>query len=239
MLSTLLGLFGCAKRQTIHTGTFSNETYALKAIDIQGFSTNSIEYELVLGRWKPIHIDAITTNWGAPYADDLYGDTRRVYISPTHIAYRNEPDNFVDHQATMLYLSPSRFSSDAFAHIARFMQTEWPTIDRKFANERYSRFPHIIGLVYSESDAFRRVFKGQGTDANKAITVEVDGRVRYGAVDLSFEEGSGLSDKVQMPGKIIYVATGKNAGLTLAQVRTYKDKAGKTLFDYFQLQEKP
>lgn len=236
----LLISLGCANRQTIHTGTFDNETYELKSVETQGFSTNSISYELTLGRWKSAKIDAITTDWGAPYADDLYGNARRVYIRPDHIAYRNEPDNAVDHQATMLYLSPSRFSPDAFARYADFMKAAWPGIDRQFATDRYNRFPHIIGIVYGKQRDFARTFRGRHEGKAYLIRVEPDGRIRYmldsqGAND----EYSGLSEKVHMPGKIVYLATGKDARLTLAQVRTYTDETDKALTDYFELREKP
>lgn len=36
------------------------------------------------------------------------------------------------------------------------------------------------------------------------------------------DEYSGLWEKVQTPGKVIYVATGKEAGLSLARERTYQ-----------------
>ena len=210
MLKTLLNLFGCATTQTIYTGTFNNETYALCSVETKGFSTNSISYELKLSRWKSVRIDALTTDWGAPYADDLYGDARRMYSSPEHTAYRNEPDNFIDHQATMLYLSPSRFPAASFTYFVDFMKTEWPKIDRQFATHAYSRFPHIIGLVYGEQPDFVRTFRGNRAGKKYLIRVEPDGRVRY------MVDGQG----------------------SLAQLRTYTDKAGNTLSDYFQLMEK-
>jgi hypothetical protein len=239
-LFSFLSLFGCANTQTLHEGTFNGVPYKLQSIENKGFSTNSITCAVKLGRWKAAPIDALTTDWGPPYADDLYGNTRRVYLNKNHKPYQNEPDNAVQHPSTMLYLSPSRFSEQAFAEYSAFMQSEWPNIDQQFTQSAYNRFPHIIGLVHGDQTDFVRIFRGKKEGKNYSISVEPDGRVRfeqdsqYGA-----EEYSGLSEKIQMPGKIIFVAVGKNAGLSMQELLTYKELDGKTLADYFTLREKP
>ncbi len=233
---TLPRLSGCVNTESFHNGTFKGEPYELAYRETKGFSTNSIYYEVKLGRRKWVKVDPNTTNWGPPYADDLYGDARRVYINKNHTPYSNDPDNAVIHPSTMLYLSPSRFSQDTFDQYAAFMQSEWPKIDHQFGVQ--SRFPHIIGLVYGEQDDFARTFRGQKDRIDYIIRVEVDGRIRYGSPTLSFEQSSGLSEKVQMPGKVIHVATGKDAGLSLIDLQNYRDAGGKTLSDYFTLTEK-
>lgn len=239
-LFSLLSLLGCGNTHTFHEGTFNGVPYELQSTETKGFSTNSISYSVKLGRWKTAKIDALTTDWGPPYADDLYGDALRVYIDSNHKPYRNEPDNAIQHASTMLYLSPSRFSEQAFAEYSAFMQREWPKIDRQFTQSEYDRFPHIIGLVYGDQADFVRIFKGKKDGQNYYIAVEPDGRIRFeqdsqsGAIDYS-----GLSEKVQMPGKVIYVATGKDAGLSMQELLMYKDKGGKTLADQFTLREKP
>lgn len=236
---TLLRLLGCANTESFHNGTFKGEPYELAYRETKGFSTNSIYYEVKLGRRKWVKIDPNTTNWGPPYADDLYGNTRRVYIDKNHTSYSNDPDNAVIHPSTMLYLSPSRFSQETFDQYAAFMQSEWPKIDHQFGHQEDSNFPRIIGLVYGEQTEFARTFRGRNDRTDYVIRVEVDGRIRYGSPTLSFEQSSGLSEKVQMPGKIIYVSTGKQAALSLAALQTYRDGDGKTLRDYFTLTEKP
>lgn len=238
-LLALLGLTGCGTETVIYSGAFDSEPYELVSVETKGFSTNSINYAVKLGRWKTAKIDALTTDWGPPYADDLYGNTRRVYINKNHIPYSNERDNAVTHKSTMLYLSPSRFSEQAFAEYSAFMQSEWPKIDRQFGHDEYNHFPHIIGLVYGEQGDFARVFRGEKEGKNYLIKIEPDGRIRYmGDNQGANDEYSGLSEKVQMPGKLIYVATGKEAGLPLSAFQAYKDKGGKTLSDYFTLTEK-
>ncbi len=235
-LLALLGLTGCRTETVMYSGAFDSEPYELVSVETKGFSTNSIHYVIKSERMKSLEIDAVTTDWGPPYADDLYGNAPRTYLTDKPAGYRNEPDNAVQHPSTMVYLSPSRFSRATFELYVRFMKSEWPKIDRQFGNEEYSRFPHIIGLVYGKQKDFARIFRGKKDGQNYYIAVEPDGRIRFqqdsqsGAV-----EYSGLSEKVQMPGKVINVATGKEAGLSLAEVQTFKDAGGKTLSDYFAL----
>jgi hypothetical protein len=237
MLASLLALFGCAERHTIHTGTFEGEPYELVSVETKGFSTNSIHYELRSDLLPTLRIDPNTTDWGPPYADDLYGTAPRTYLTTNPPPYRNTPgrgtpDSAMQHPATMLYLQPGTFSHADFVLSGRLLKQEWPGIFKRLGHDPYTRFPNIIGVVYGLHDQFRRVFIGQGSEAHKAVTIEADGRVRYGAADGSFEEFGGLSEQVQMPGKRILLKPG---GLTLAQLRTYRDIAGKTLFDLFVL----
>lgn len=237
----LLGFSGCEHTKPFYTGTFNGEPYELLSVETKGFSTNSIDYSLKLGELKPVKIDPLTTDWGPPYADDLYGSARRVYIPTKYTPYRNERDNPQRHPSTMLYLSPKRFSEKDFDRYAAFLKSEWPTIDRQFSRDDYDRFPEIIGIVYGEQQDFARIFVGRKEGQKYTITIEPDGRIRYMPADTDWpnDEYSGLSEKVQMPGKVIYVATGREAMLTPAQLQTYRDDAGKTLSDYFRLEEKP
>ncbi|GAB3556923.1 hypothetical protein GCM10027577_45160 [Spirosoma fluminis] len=235
-LFLLLGLLSCDNWKAIRAGTFKGAAYQLQSLETKGFSTNRIDYAIKLDGEKRVVIDAMTTDWGPPYADDLYGKARRVYIDKNHQAYSNEPDDPQRHPSTMLYLSPERFTEAAFERYAELLKREWPRIDRQFSRDEADRFPQIIGLVYGNQQDFVRVFRGKQDGKNYEIKVEVDGRIRYSPdQEWSNDEYSGLSEKVQMPGKRIYVATGKETGIPLAQVLTYRDAVGKSLGDYFQL----
>ncbi len=237
---SLLGLSACENWKTIYTGTFQGETYELQSLETKGFSTNRIDYALKLGKQKRVVIDALTTDWGPPYADDLYGKAPRVYLAETHMLYRNGRDNPQRHPSTMLYLSPSRFSKESYGQYAAFLKSEWPAIDRRFSRDDDDRFPQLIGLVYGKQQDFARTFNGRQADKVYTIRVEPDGRIRYMPnTEWANDEYSGLSEKLQMPGKVIYVATGKDAGLSLNQIQTYKDASGNTMDDYFLLKEKP
>ena len=239
-LLALLGLTACENAHTVYSGTFSGERYQLLSIETKGFSTNHIEYALKLGSHKEVKINALTTDWGPPYADELYGGAHRIYITQNHTPYTNDRDDPQHHPSTMLYLSPKRFSTETFGRYAAFLQSEWSRIDSQFTRDNYDHFPRIIGLVYGEQPQFARLFTGKKDGKTYTIKIEPDGRIRFAPLtDWANDEYSGLSEKVQMPGKLIYVATGKEAGLSLAQVKTYKNEEGKTLSDYFTLQEKP
>lgn len=240
VFSMLVGLTGCQNETVMHSGVFEGEPYELISVETKGFSTNSIHYVIQSDRMESLKIDAVNTDWGPPYADDLYGNAPRTYLTNSPIPYRNEPDNAVQHPSTMVYLSPERFSRPTFERYVRFMKSEWPAVNRKFGQQEYSRFPHIIGLVYGEQPSFARVFSGQKEGKTYLIKIEPDGRIRYmsegqGAND----EYSGLSEKVLMPGKVIEVATGAQAGLSIRQLADYKNALGKTLSNYFKLVEKP
>lgn len=237
---TLLGLGACERARVVYAGTFRGQPYQLLSIETKGFTTNRIDYALKLRGDKQVRIDALTTDWGPPYADELYGQARRVYTDPRPAPYANQRDNPQRHPSTMLYLSPKRFSAAAFEHYAALLQSEWGAIDAQFSRSEDDRFPRIMGLVYGQPQQFARLFKGNQQGKPYTIKVEPDGRIRYSPVtDWANDEYSGLSEKVQMPGKRIYVATGKLAGLSLTQLETYKDEQGKTLSAYFNVQEMP
>lgn len=231
----------CKNRNVFQTGAFEGEKYALTSIETKGFSTNSFTHELKWGGRKAVKINVHTTDWGPPYSDDLYGTTRRVYISPQLEAYQSTNSDTTRLGSSMLYLSPERFSRQVFDDYARFMTKVWSEIDKKYAHQPYSSFPKIIGLVYGNQDDFRLTFKGEKEGQAYIITVEPDGRIRYTLVrQYSSDEYSGLSDRVQMPGKRIFVSTNPNAGqlydgVSMAQLAEYKNATGKTLGDYFKL----
>lgn len=241
-LLALAGMaFQCKSRSVIHSGTFEGKSYTLTSVESKGFSTNSFTYELKLDRQKAVLIDAHTTEWGPPYADDLSGTAPRVYIEKQNTPYRYQDTTWALYPATMLYLSPERFSRQAFDACARFMTQVWPDIDKKYANQPYSSFRQIIGLVHGNQKDFRLTFTGKKEGLTYDLTVEPDGRIQYAPVTQGANyEYSGMSHRVQMPGKRILVSNQPNAGqvydgLSMAQLSTYRNKKGKVLADYFTL----
>lgn len=235
----------CTERTVFHTGTFEGETYKITSIETKGFSNNSIAYELKLGSRKAVAINANTTDWGPPYTDDLYGTTPRVYVGPQHAVYQSVDSDSAGFGGTMVYLSPERFSRKVFDEYARFMTQAWPAINEEYADRPYTSFRRIIGLVYGNQDAIRFVFTGEKEGQKYTITVEPDGRIQYAPVkQYANYEYSGLSAKVHMPGKCIYVSLAPGAGalyggVSMSQLATYRDATGKTLADYFTLLPDP
>lgn len=234
---SLFSLLGCGKTRTLEEGTFEGQSYTFKRTTYQGFSTNSYEEQFKLGRLPAVEISATTRDWGPPYSEDVYGATPFVYTAEHRAPYSNV-DDFSDVLTnTMLYLSPRRFSRSEFDQYVRFMKQEWPKIDAKHATEPGLRsFPHIIGLVYGRQEDFEKVFKGPKADdgATYDYTIHVDGRIVLGNTASIIY--SGVSPKVQMPGKVIYLDTypaDKPYGITLDQLRAYKDDKDKSIPDYF------
>ena len=235
---SLFGMFGCGSTTTLEEGTFEGQAYSFKSTEYKGFSTNSFKEHIKLGRLPTVEISATTTDWGPPYSDDIYGSAPFVYTAEHRLPYSNEPDDTVKHANTMLYLSPDRFGKSEFDQYVRFMKAEWPKIDAKYATQPYSKFPHIIGLVYGKQQDFKKVFKGQKADdgATYNYTIYIDGRIELG--DATGFIYSGLSQKVQMPGKIIYLYTfpeSPTSDITLEKLKTYRDDKGKSIPDYFTI----
>ena len=236
---SLLAMFSCGTTTTLEEGTFEEQAYTFKSTEYKGFTTNSFEWRFKLGRLPTVEINALTTDWGPPYSDDLYGSTPFVYTAEHRSPYTNVDDYSDVLTSTMLYLSPDRFSKSEFDQYVRFMKLEWPKIDTKHATQPGLRsFPHIIGLVYGEKTDFEKFFKGKKADdgATYDYTIYIDGRIELGNTTGFIY--SGLSQKVQMPGKIIYLYTfpeSPTSGITLEKLKTYKDKKGKTIPDYFTI----
>lgn len=234
-VASLFSIFGCGTTTPLETGTFEGQPYQFSSTEYKGFSTNSIEERIKLGSLPAIDINAQTTDWGPPYADDVYGSAPFVYTAAHRLPYSLDEQDTVNPTNTMLYLSPKRFSKAAFDQYARFMKREWPKLDAKYATQPGLRsFPHLIGLVYGSHDDFERVFTGKEEGEKRTLTVHIDGRVVLeNGVGIFY---SGLSSNIQMPGKILYLDTdsnGASGALTLPKLQTYRDTKGKTITDYF------
>lgn len=231
------GLLGCGSTSTLEEGTFNGQRYVFRSTEHKGFSTNSFEYSIKLGSLPAIEITASTTDWGPPYSDAIYGTAPFVYITQNRLPYSDTLFDDVHPRNTMLYLSPNRFGKPAFDQYVRFMQSEWPAIDAKHATQPGLRsFPHLIGLVYGKQDDFVRIFRGKTQGKPFLFRVEIDGRVRYMEdAEYNNDAYTGLSEKVHMPGSIIYLDTYTRyepSAFTIPQLQQFRDDKGKTIMDY-------
>ena len=249
----LLSSCGFAKWTTFHEGTYNGMPYALQSREEKGFSTNHIDWRVKLGQLPAAEITPATTDWGPPYSNDIFGTAPYCYTAQNIPAYQPEEDTSFqagEHEYTMLYLSPKTFSKADYEQYCAFMKSEWPRIDSQYAGEKYSRFPHIIGLVYARQDDITKIYKGsynpypgiQPAKLKKVfIRIQNDGRVQLVDDDqwrnMSY---SGLSTRVQMPGKRLYLDTNPtNGGLgSIAVIHTFKDGQGRSPDMDFQIIQK-
>ena len=253
MLSLSQWLSSCsfARWKTVYAGTYNGTAYVLQEREEKGFSTNHIDYRVRLGDLPAAEITPGTTDWGPPYSNDIFGASPYCYTAPTIPAYQSEPDSATQagqHEYTLLYLSPKTFSRADYDQYCGFMKNEWPTIDSLYAEKKYTRFPHLIGLVYARQADITKQYNGAyvpypntepGVSKKAFIRVQNDGRVELVDDDRWRNTSySGLSIRVQMPGKRLFLDTiPHSGGLTMTTIRTFKDDHGRSPDMDFQIIE--
>lgn len=256
LLAQWMGGFDLLVRwKTFYEGTYNGMPYVLQEREIKGFSTNRLEQRFRLGNLSAVEITALTTDWGPPYSNDIFGMAPYCYTARNIPPYRSEEKDATNyepfkHEYTMLYLSPKTFSKADYDQYCAFMKSEWPKIDRQYAEKEYSNFPHLIGLVYARQGDITKIYKGtynpypgiKPVKLKKAfIRIQNDGRVQLVDDDQWRNTSySGLSIRVQMPGKRLYLDTNlTNGGIgSLAVLRTFKDDRGRSPDMDFQILEK-
>lgn len=242
-----------AQWKTFYEGTYKGMSYVLQSLEEKGFSTNHIDWRVKLGELPAAEITPSTTDWGPPYSNAIFGSAPYCYTAQNIPAYRSEEDTTFqtsEHEYTMLYLSPKTFSKADYDQYCSFMKSEWPNIDSLYAEKKYSRFPHLIGLVYARQDDITKIYKGtynpypglKPAKTKKAfLRIQNDGRVQLVDDDqwknISY---SGLSTRVQMPGKRLYLDTDPTSGgfSSIETIRTFKDEQGRSPDMDFQILKK-
>ena len=252
LLSQWLSSCSLARWKTVYEGTCNGVPYVLQEREEKGFSTNHIDYRVRLGNLPVADISPTTTDWGPPYSNAIFGSVPYCYTAPAIPAYQNEPDSIAQanrHSYTLLYLSPKTFSKVDYDQYCGFMKSEWPRIDSLYADNSYTRFPHLIGLVYARQDDITKIYSGSwvpypdtqpGVSKKVFIRIQNDGRVELVDDDqwrnVSY---SGLSIRVQMPGKRLFLdTTPHSGGLSMADIRRFKDDRGRSPDMDFQIVEK-
>lgn len=237
MAFSLLGCFSCKHTSVSYKGNYKGEDVVIKSIERKGFSTNSIQREVHYGTRTPFLLDAYTSDvYDRPYSDDVFGEAPRYYFDTAHSTYQNEIDFQRDITPTMLYLSPETFSREDFEAYADFFRHKWPEYVQE-SNQAWKQIrEHYVGIVYGNKASFTRVF--YGTEQRKPYFFDItpDGLIEYHEGTPETEtgfQGSGLSNKVQMPGKVILLTD--TTVFNLEKLRAYKDKEGKCMEDYFTI----
>jgi hypothetical protein len=240
----LIGSFfqSCSDWNTFYEGKFEGENYKLQTRSKSGYFSvsNSIDYRIKLGSLPYIPMDVITTNWDVVYSTDIFGSATYHYITNKDIQYSNNNTEAIGGRS-FLYLNPDDFSEKEYKKYLNFFKSnEWKKADSINVDKTETRypFPHIVGLVYSESSKFTKIFKGKYQGKEHELCIENDGRIRLMDTEFSGEIGTGLSQKVQMPDKIIYVPSPTPGSLTIEDVKKFKNKTGESPLKYFKFLEK-
>lgn len=237
MAFSLFGFLSCKQTSVSYKGEYKGRNVVIKSIERTGFSTNSIQREIHYGDLKPFLLDAYTSDlYDRPYSDDLFGSAPRHYFDTAHSSYKNEIDFQREITPTMLYLSPKKFSKEEFDAYADFFEHKWTEYVKETNKEwKYIR-EHYVGIVYGDKQSFTRFFYGTEQGKPYFFDIAPDGLIEYheGTPETEISsQGSGLSNKVQMPGKIILLTD--TTVFNLEKLRGYKDENGKSMEDYFTI----
>ena len=259
LLSFLLVGCGARNEKVLHQGTFNGQKYVVKSYETRDFNNKRVDWLLQMGDLPALPINvtmkfgapvlpksAITTDWGVPYSDEIFGQTERTYFGAPP-AYSNEGDDYsktrqVQHDETMLYVSPA-IPADRYRQYASMMKSEWAKIDKALVVPANNGFPRIVGVAHSVRPFFIRHFRGTIGGVAHVLRIDPDGYVNLGVDDGSAESNAESNRvrhcKVQMPGKTILLRKiyGWNDYKTSkAEIAKFKDAQGKRVGDFFRLQ---
>jgi hypothetical protein len=239
---TLCGLFGgmywflfSDNDSIVYKGIYKDKPVLVKFITKEGFIKNTYSHSIQFGNLKPIHIDYSSTDAnGVPYDNSMFDASHSIFIDKSH-SYQNELNGDVFNIVTMLYVSKTDMTIEEYRLYQDFFKNNWPEVQQKLLKQEKGFYTRIVGIVYGDRKDFIKVFTGVYENKIFDLTITPDGEIvlsRTGNVMML--QNSGLSNKVQMPGKIIL----KN----LNQINSspnydeFKDKSGKSLKDYFIVQ---
>ncbi len=206
--------------------------------NVKGFSSNQITYYIQLGKFPKIPIDAFTTDlYGAPYSERVFGDAPHHFFRKDSALYSAKIDFHKKFTPTMLYFDPVTYSKEHFDAYTDFFNNGWPDVVKEINKEYLTFTKDIVGVVYGKKEDFVQYFSGEYNSASHYFEIQAEGAIyfRKGVPpDNSGFQGSGLLPKVQMPGyKIILADTSL---FTPQTIKTFIDKEGKTMADYFTIE---
>lgn len=234
----IVTLTSCAEWETFHSGTFDGKRYQLEYREVRTPTSNRIEWRFKYADLPALPINAQSTDWGPPYSDDIYGSDAYQYLPGEDIHYVNTSGK-EPFERSMLYLSPTRISETDYETYSQCILAEWGRINELLKAKEQSTIPSIIGIVYGNPDYYTKTFRGLHEGKGKLLKIENDGRVRLMADDKAQSETySGLSKTVHMPGKILYLnTTHSNGGLTMQELKNFKNEQGADPTAFFQISD--
>jgi rRNA processing protein Gar1 len=218
----------------MYEGLYKDKKVKVEAILHRGLIMNSSTHKIKLGNLPAINVNWSTTDLrSVPYSDDVFGNADRLYIDTT-LAYQQEIVFDDSINASILYLDKKEFSKTDFEMYKDFFKNEWQNVISEMKKKDYQLINYIIGIVHGAKNEFILTFRGSQDGQKYKLEIRADGELVY-QNDLPSGGGGitgpGLSSKVQMPGKILYYRP--DAYNPVERFKEFKDKNGKTIFDYF------
>lgn len=221
-ITSIAMLWGCTSKDELYKGNFEGKEYRFQQVTKnQGFNkaySQTLKIETVS---NVLHIDDKNTSPGYPYSFDMYKGVLHIILDSVSYQYKNGYDNTAKDFA-VLYVHPNKFSTEDFEVFSKFFQNEWQNIKSKVPLNQGYRTLQIVALVYGTDEQFTHRFE----NGKQSIEVWTDGQVNYSSGAGSVQSIN-LSEKIQMPGKKIYVS--ENGQFTMDELRAFRNKKDKPL----------
>ncbi|MGC4232924.1 MAG: hypothetical protein QM594_08090 [Niabella sp.] len=232
VITSIAMLWGCISKNELYKGNLEGKEYRFQQVTKnQGFNKAYSQTLKIEGISNGLDINAESTSPGYPYSFNIYKDIPYIILDSVSYQYKNEYNDAAKHFAT-LYINPDKFSKDDFEQFADFFQNEWNNIKNKVPLNQGYRTLQIVALVYGTDKQFERQYMNKETPATKTITIKTDGQILYSEATGSVQS-TNLSEKIQMPGKIIYVE--KDGQYSIDNLRAFKSNKDRPLELDFEL----
>lgn len=225
-------------------GIYKEQEVYLFSKERKTFVSNVITYSLQLGKHPRITFDYNLLNAdGVPYDDSIFGNTKQVrfstYDSLQYQAGSVDTKNpFPNHNYMMMYIDPEYMDKASFEAYADFFENEWEKL-RAEHNKDYKYLVYdIIGMIYGNKKEFTQYFFGKLDGRDWYFKIDPNGAIEFWdgtPENSSSSQGTGLSNKVIMPGRKLIFQDGN--AMSYAQLLAFKDKKGKSIADYFNIEK--
>lgn len=234
-----IGLLSCGNNETIYKGEYQNQPVTVNMKTTPNFSSNTIDYSVQLGDLEPVTIDAHTIDlYGRPYSYSIFKNIPYFMIEPDTITYKNKTGNN-DIKVSMLYIDPEQHNTKSFTAYAGLFTEKWPQIQEKLRQLPNIRFDmNIIGVAYTKNTDLIQYFSGMKNGKPYYFDITPDGVISLHEGTREKNDfnllGSGLAEKVKMPGKVINIID--STFYNRSTLREFKDGYGKSMEDYFTIE---
>ena len=256
LLAFLFGKNSSSAKNVLYRGNYNGEGYLVRAHETRTFIGNRTDWRIKLGDLPEVPINitrrrgtpiapggAVSTDWGTPYSDDIFGDHELLYFGerPTYNGIGDDYSNEAQpqHDETLLYVSQT-ISPAGFRRFAAMMSAQWGEVDNALAGDPDNNFPHIVGLVHGARPLFIRTFRGNCNGVPHVLRVDPDGYVNFGIDDAEAPSNHMRHCKVGMPSKIIELPTlylWRDYQTTKAHIATFTDDRGQSIENAFELRD--